>query len=315
MGGLTYVDSPGVSVTRLWARNFRSIRELRLDLEPLTVLVGPNASGKSNVLDVLRFISDALRSDLESAINARQGIGAVRRSAARGGRCDVEVGLKAEGDRFWMEYGFVLGSRGDTFRVKREAGTVSPSAIDGGQVRFEVKEGRITRPRELAGLGVDSSDLALPHLSRFLFPHMDSDWGRLRWKPSSFHDATGVLPFVSSMRFYRILPDAIRNPRMQVRSQMLAEDGSNLAPLLGGIAKRRSPSLGEIKRELGQAVPGLTDLKAQLSRGVMAVRLRHGVGESGSTVDLSQESDGTVRILGLLTALHQDFPPSLMGIE
>ena len=46
-------------LTRVWARNFKSIRELDLELGPLTVLVGSNASGKSNVLDVLRFIRDA----------------------------------------------------------------------------------------------------------------------------------------------------------------------------------------------------------------------------------------------------------------
>ena len=52
-------------ITRIWARNFRSIEKLDLELGPLTVLVGPNASGKSNVMDVLRFISDATRGDLD----------------------------------------------------------------------------------------------------------------------------------------------------------------------------------------------------------------------------------------------------------
>ena len=40
----------------------------------LTVLVGPNASGKSNLLDILRFIRDALRFDLEVAIAFRNGM-------------------------------------------------------------------------------------------------------------------------------------------------------------------------------------------------------------------------------------------------
>ena len=59
-----------LKVTRVWARNFRSIADATLELTPLTVLVGPNASGKSNVLDVLHFLSDALRTDLESALSA-----------------------------------------------------------------------------------------------------------------------------------------------------------------------------------------------------------------------------------------------------
>ena len=88
-----HLNGSRIFVTRVWARNFKSIRELDLELGPLTVLVGPNASGKSNVLDVLRFISHALRESLVSAIRARGGIGDIRHSMP-GGRPDVEVGLR-----------------------------------------------------------------------------------------------------------------------------------------------------------------------------------------------------------------------------
>ena len=111
----THEDEPRLSVTRVWARNFKSIRELDLELGPLTVLVGPNASGKSNVLDVLRFISHALRESLVSAIKTRGGIEDIRHSRP-GGRPDVEVGIRVEKGSFRMDYGFVLGGR----RVKRK---------------------------------------------------------------------------------------------------------------------------------------------------------------------------------------------------
>ena len=41
------IDNSGFRITRIRAKNYRSIRELDLELGPLTVLVGPNASGKS----------------------------------------------------------------------------------------------------------------------------------------------------------------------------------------------------------------------------------------------------------------------------
>ncbi|MCU0686347.1 MAG: AAA family ATPase [Polyangiaceae bacterium] len=43
------------------AVNFRSLGSAELNLASLTALVGPNGAGKSNVLDVLRFLSDAVR--------------------------------------------------------------------------------------------------------------------------------------------------------------------------------------------------------------------------------------------------------------
>ena len=52
---------PRPTITKVWAKNFRSIEYAELELGPLTVLVGPNASGKSNLLDVLGFLADAAR--------------------------------------------------------------------------------------------------------------------------------------------------------------------------------------------------------------------------------------------------------------
>ena len=39
-------------------KNFLSLRDVELPLKPLTVLVGPNASGKSNILNALRLLNE-----------------------------------------------------------------------------------------------------------------------------------------------------------------------------------------------------------------------------------------------------------------
>ena len=38
-------------------KNYLSLRDVELPLKPLTVLVGPNASGKSNILKALRLLN------------------------------------------------------------------------------------------------------------------------------------------------------------------------------------------------------------------------------------------------------------------
>ena len=104
--------TPDFRITRVWAKNFRSIADVSFELDPLTILVGPNASGKSNLLDILRFIKDALR-DLEVAVSRRQGIDGVARHGAVDGGSDVEVGVAAimhdrssESGYYSVEYGF-----------------------------------------------------------------------------------------------------------------------------------------------------------------------------------------------------------------
>ena len=305
-------------LTRVWARNFKSIRDLDLELGPLTVLVGPNASGKSNVLDVLRFIKHALRRDLDSAIASRQGIGAVRRSNPYGGTRDVEVGFEIERGDFRLRYGFVLGSRAGVYRVKKEFGNFTFTDNRHTEDEFEVKDGRVIKPKGHDTDRFETSELALPILTRTLFRFMVEPVDVRRELNRTYSDLNRLLIFFFRMQFYRLFPDAMRQPSRPADSRLLAEDGSNLASVLRAMVKRNSRFLGEIKSSLGQVVPGVKDLVVQQSGGFLVVKLRHGVGDDGSReslFDLTQESDGTVRLLGLLTAFYQDMPNSLIGVE
>ena len=66
-------------ITRVILKNYKSIAACDVQLQPLTFLVGRNGSGKSNFLDSLRFVADALNFSLEHAIRDRGGINDVRR--------------------------------------------------------------------------------------------------------------------------------------------------------------------------------------------------------------------------------------------
>ena len=155
-------DESRFSLTRVWARNFKSIRDLDLELGSLTVLVGPNASGKSNVLDVLRFIKQAVGRYLDSAVASRHGIEAVRRATPHGGTRDVEVGFEVRRGEFGMRYGFVLGSRAGVYRVKREYGAVTPSSSELKPINFEIRNGTLVKPTMFYGFQYEDTELALP---------------------------------------------------------------------------------------------------------------------------------------------------------
>lgn len=68
-------------ITRIRARNFRSLADIDVPLQPLTVLVGPNASGKTNVLNVLRFLATTVRFDLGAALQQWRGFEHVQRQS------------------------------------------------------------------------------------------------------------------------------------------------------------------------------------------------------------------------------------------
>ncbi len=232
----------------------------------------------------------------------------------------MEVGFIAKCGGFQMKYGFVLGSRSGVYRVKREYGVVTAADREEEPVEFEIRGGEVRKPRVLAGEKLETSELALPLLRRILFFHPLESGKKVDVPTRIYRDVTRVLRFLSGMRFYRLFPDDLRDPRKPMDSRVLYENGSNLSSVLRRMEmdKRKALYLEEIKSALGRVVPGLTDLQVRQSGGYIVVKLRHSAadgGVAGSTFDLSQESDGTVRLLGLLTALYQAPPPSLLGLE
>ncbi len=77
-------EEPAGTVVRIQARHFRSLYGVDADLSRFLVLVGPNASGKSNLLDVVAFLGDFVNSGLEAAVGGEPALGVpLRASDAR----------------------------------------------------------------------------------------------------------------------------------------------------------------------------------------------------------------------------------------
>ncbi|MEO6322448.1 MAG: AAA family ATPase [Polaromonas sp.] len=83
-------------VTRLKLKNWRNFRALDVPLREVSYLLGPNASGKSNLLDAFRFLRDVSKSKgggLQQAVAGRGGISKLRCLHAR---TDTEVLIDIE---------------------------------------------------------------------------------------------------------------------------------------------------------------------------------------------------------------------------
>jgi len=286
-------------ITQLKVKNFRSLADVDISLEPLTVFVGPNGAGKSNIVDSLRFVRDALIRGLDNSILERHGMSAMRRWSAKGRPFDVTIHLSIQGKNFFGEYGFTLGSeRRGEYRVKWEKCSVTYKDRSEG---YEYRSGEWIQPPTL----IDRHERKPPpHLKTALylstpFPMMEGQY-RLR-------------RVLQDMGFYTIYPDTLREPQKPANPRPLDEKGQNLAAVLRDLKKRKRSNVQTMVEALGKVTTGIRDFSVSQVGGYLVTRLHYGTG--GPAFELAQESDGTLRVLGILSALYQTPPRSLIAVE
>lgn len=275
----------------LTVSNYRSLGEsVRVELGPLTALVGPNGSGKSNVLDALALVADALSRGLPQALEDHGSIGWIRRATALAR--DVSIALELELDGVEASYGFVLSSADGpaSFEVAEEA-----LVLGGSSEGFEVEHGRWRRRPGGVDPLLQPQTLALTLLggdARF------AKWARA----------------LRSLVVYSILPDAMRGLGKRGSGRPLTRHGENWISLLA------EPGAASWKADLISALYKLTgdikDFEVIVAGDSLLVKVLHQTGDGEPTwLDASRESDGTLRVAGLLCALLQEPRPPLLAIE
>ena len=87
-------------ITRLKLTNWRNFTDVDVPLLDRAFIIGPNASGKSNLLDAIRFLRDVAKREgggLQAAVGRRGGVRQIRSlSAHSGGGVGIEVHLSRE---------------------------------------------------------------------------------------------------------------------------------------------------------------------------------------------------------------------------
>ena len=110
--------------TRVHLENWRNFSHVDVELSQRVFLVGPNASGKSNFLDVFRFLHDivSVGGGLEEAVRKRQGVSKLRALAARRfPDIVIKVNLGGTNGERW-QYELALGQdKQQRPQIKRES--------------------------------------------------------------------------------------------------------------------------------------------------------------------------------------------------
>ncbi len=272
--------------TSLALQNWKNFPAVDVGLGQRVFLVGPNASGKTNLQDALRFLRDIVsRGGLQEAVRLRGGVGPIRCLAARReSDITVSVGVgPADGTSVW---GYSL-----TFSSERNG----RARVVTERVEHEGEE-IVQRPT-----GADKGDPALlsqTHLEQVTMNR-------------KFRD---LAEFLSSVRYLHVVPHLIREPQ---RYQGPTGDpfGADFIQQVATTSKReREKRLRRIERALKPAVPQLRDIQLEPDQtGTYHLKGRYVHWRpKGAWQDERQFSDGTLRLVGLLWALLDGTGPLLL---
>ena len=288
-------------VTRVILKNYKSIAACNVQLGPLTFIVGRNGSGKSNFLDALRFVSDALNTSLDHAIRDRGGINDVRRRSS-GHPNHFSIRLEfflPEG--LTGHYTFQIGTRSPGgYEVQAEECRIQNEICLTPEEYFQVEKGIVTGTSLEVVPAAASDRLYLVNAS-----------GLPEFRP--IYDA------FSRMGFYNLNPDKIRDLQNPSPADVLLRDGSNLTSILA----RLSPiAKKNIEAYLSVVVPGVqaVDVKDFGPKETLEFRQDVAGGQYPWRFLANNMSDGTLRGLGILVALFQGDQEAqkrvpLIGIE
>ena len=269
-------------MTRIALRNYKSIAACDVQLAPLSFLVGPNGCGKSNFLDALRFVAEALRFSLDHALRDRGGIQEVRRrSGGHPNHFGIRLDLQLPRAVGW--YAFRVAAKpGGRYSVQREECFVLGAE---GHGSYKVADGKVVASTMLNPPACASDRLYLVNMS-----------GLDVFRP--LYDA------LSGMGFYNLNPEAIRDLQSPDPGELLKRDGSNLASVLSNLDSDRKK---DVEEYLAAITPGVTGVVAQAMGAKLTLDFRQEVrgAKHPWRFPASNMSDGTLRALGVLVALFQ----------
>lgn len=230
--------TPSTLLHRVVLRNYKSFASCDVGLAPLTFVVGANGSGKSNFLDALRFISDALRTSLEHAVRERGGIGAIcRRSAGYPAEVGIRLDLILPNGQEGF-YALEISARGEfDYAIHREECHLSPLRVGGFPIEYRVENSQAhwsVPPHAPPAVAADRLFLVAAS-------------GLAEFRP--LYDA------LSRMGFYNLIPEQMREVQAQDAGDFLERNGSNLASVLARLANRSPETKERIEQYLAGSCP------------------------------------------------------------
>jgi predicted ATPase len=281
----------------LKAVRYRSLRDATIPLTDLNLFIGVNASGKSTILDALRFLHEGVEErDFKPSVSARGGIVHLAWKGEDARQIGLAVRFEEE-DRIY-EWSVHLRPEGFEFSVEEEVNEVRSGRPPVQLLKATAGEGWWWSGEKAKGVRLKQNATACAVSAA---------------AADATFPARKIAEFVAGWGFFDPSPVSLRRGSPGIESSRLDAYGRNLAARLFALHNSSPETFRQIESAT-QSILGLpTGIEPRESDGrfYFAQRepgLRHSVHQIGA-------SSGTLRMLALITALLEETGSNLIGIE
>lgn len=274
-------------ITKIRLKNWRNFRKVDVNLRERVYLIGPNASGKSNFLDVLRFLRDIANpkgGGLQKAVQDRGGITKLRCLLARKDPeilIEVELSEKVDNPPIWQ---YTLGFRSEGKGPQRLI--ISKERVE------DLKSGKVLLDRPDTADSSDPDRKTQTHLEQI----------------NTNKEFREVADFFASVTYLHLVPQLLKYPD-QFGTYPLENDPFGQT-FLNRIAKTtektQNARLKKINEVLKICVPNMSNLQFKRDEITgtphLQAKYEHWRPDAGWQRE-DQFSDGTLRLLGIMWSL------------
>ncbi len=321
-----------MSVKKLAVTNFKSFEELEIELGRFNVLIGGNASGKSNFVQIFRFLRDVVIHGLDNAISMQGGVEYLRNMNIGSSKdfllkidFDQEFGVVSKTKEVGIKiheasYEFVLKfkKRGVGYKIAKDELTlkcnfvrlgkhkgriVEKEDFGGGEIIVSRTNGKVkvelNKPKAVS---IGKDEIYPPFLQELRIPQ------NTLLLQTSFFFMPPLEEILSNISIYDIDPKLPKKATPITGKAELEEDGSNLSIVLKNIIdnKEKKRKLFNLMKDL---LPFIEDLDVEkFADKSLLFKLREVYSEK-QYLPASLISDGTINITALIIALYFEEKP------
>ena len=287
-----------MKLLRLTAKNYRSLRDATIDFSDLDLFIGANASGKSTILDALRFLHEGVQSrDFRTPVYSRGGFLNLAWKGELASYVELAVQL-AEGDTTF-EWSVRLTRGPVDFHIDERVQGHPPTSPPQELLKAEKGEGQWWSGEKSAGVILKQT----PTVCALAAASADASF-----------PARGVAEFVARWGFFDPSPFLLRRDWLGGSDSVQFDSyGRNLAETLYNL-EQASP---EVFERIVTATREVVGLPNKILPREPEDRFYFVQEEPGLRFPVNQMgvSSGTLRMLALMTALYGDQNINLVGVE